>query len=286
MIDIKQNVPLSSYSSLAVGGPASSLVVVNNKEELLEALVYAEKEKEPVVVIGGGSNILVSDKGYSGIVIINKANKYERKADIVFAESGASLNRVASSSLDDGFLGFEFGIGIPGTIGGAVAGNVGTRMGDISGILLSAEVWHKGAVSIMDGENLEYDYRYSNIKGKEGYIVLSARFRLQEGDTTVAKSLVKDEIKRRLSSYRGLTAGSYFKNPKGDKAAAELIEAAGLKGFRIGGAEVSTDHANVFRNAGGAKASDFYELEKTVISKVKELFDIHLEPEVIKIGDF
>lgn len=286
MIEIKTNVGLSGYTTFGVGGKADWLVTVKTKEELLEALSYAREKKIKFVVIGGGSNVLISDDGFRGLTIINRATKREYVKDTVIAESGASLTKVASGSLDNGYLGFEFGIGIPGTIGGAVAGNVGTKIGNISDILVSAEVWHDGKISVVDGNSLDFDYRYSNIKGKSDFVILSAKFRLQEGDTSSAKEHVKDELKRRTSLYRGQTAGSYFKNPEEGKTAAELIDSLGLKGYHIGGAEVSTEHANVFRNAGGARAHDFYELEKNVTSKVLDRYGITLQPEVMKLGDF
>jgi len=286
LIETEKNVELSRYTTFGVGGRADWLATVKSKEELLEALDYARKKKIRFVVIGSGSNLLISDEGFRGLVIVNRATKREYVKDTVVAESGANLTKVASQSLDDGYLGFEFGIGIPGTIGGAVVGNVGTKTGNVSDILISAEVWHEGKISVMDASSLDFDYRYSNIKEKPEFVVLSAKFRLQEGDTAIAKEHVKDELKRRATLYRGQTAGSYYKNPIEGKTAAELIDSLGLKGYRIGGAEVSTEHANVFRNAGGATAHDFFELERYVAGKVLDKYGVTLHPEVMKLGDF
>ncbi len=286
MIQIQENVALAKYTTLGVGGDADYLAVVESRDEVLEALDYGYRQKIKSVVLGGGSNVLVSDKGFAGLVIINKATQHAQKGEILYAESGASLTKVASQTLDNGYLGFEFGIGIPGTIGGAVAGNVGTKIGNVSDILVSAEVWHDGKIENLPGDSFDFDYRYSSIKGKPEYVVLSAKFRLQEGDTHAAKEQVRTEITRRAGSYKGKTAGSYFKNPEGDKSAAELIDSLGLKGYRIGGAEVSTNHANVFRNIENATAKDFFELEHYVVRKVQDKFGVLLVPEVIKIGDF
>ncbi len=286
MIEIEKNIVLAKYTTLGVGGNADYLVVVKSRDELLEALDYAYRNKLKYLVLGGGSNVLVSDEGFAGLVIVNRATAHTQTKDVMYSESGASLTKVASQTLDNGFLGFEFGIGIPGTIGGAVAGNVGTKVGSVSDILVSAEVWHDGKIESLPGDSFDFDYRFSNIKGKFEYVVLSAKFRLQEGDTATAKEQVRAEIARRAGSYKGKTAGSYFKNPSEGKSAAELIDSLGLKGYRVGGAEVSTEHANVFRNLGDATARDFVELEHYVVAQVKTKFDIVLEPEVVKIGVF
>jgi UDP-N-acetylmuramate dehydrogenase len=286
MIDIQDNVSLSSYSTLGVGGSADKLVVIRSSEELVEALEFANNSKIPFVVIGSGSNLLFSDRGFAGLVIVNKASHYEINGTKVSAGSGSNLSAIARDALNKGLLGFEFGAGIPGTVGAAIIGNVGTSLGHISDILVSVDVWNKGKVKTVSGESLEFDYRFSNLKNKPDYIVISAKFQLEKGDNSDALELVKKDAARRAGSYRGRTAGSYFKNPREGRTAAEMIDSLGLKGYKIGGAEVSTDHANVFRNAGDATAKDFVELEQYVISKVMEKFDITLIPEVVKIGIF
>lgn len=286
MLSIGKNVSLKKYTTLNVGGTAQELIIAEDKMMLLEALDYAYNNNLPFVVIGSGSNILISDRGFEGLVIINKSKNFEIKKGVIIADSGAMLSRVARASLDKNLLGMEFGCGIPGTIGGAISGNVGTIFGNVSDILVSAEVWHNGKLATLAGDNFDFDYRYSNIKGKNDYVVISGKFNLLSGDTTLAKENVKEDLVRRSRSYIGRTAGSYFKNPVNGKAAAFLIDSLGLKGYCIGGAEVSMEHANVLRNKGNAIAKDFYDLENHIVAQVKDKYGVTLEPEVIKIGKF
>ncbi len=293
-INIQKKVNLAKYSTLGVGGDADYLTVVNNAKELVEALDYGYKSELRTAILGGGSNVLISDEGFRGLVIINRDKQFEVTEDRVTVHGGVILSALVKNILQKKLFGLEFATGIPGTVGGAVVGNVGANGGQIADVLLSAEVWADGTVTTWSKADLDYGYRYSKLKGHGGSVVVSATFELHsiveprllaETEIKITKQIAADVL-RRNRYYLGRTAGSYFKNPEGERAAAELIDQLELKGYRIGGAEISPDHANVFRNAGEATADDFYKLEMYVVEKVKEEFDILLFPEVVKIGEF
>ncbi len=283
MLEINNDIELARYSTLGVGGNADYLAITSTQDDLLAALNWADKEKVPFVIIGKGSNLLISDEGFRGLVIINRILGYEIIGDRVEVNSGECLSKVALETLKEGLLGLHFGAGIPGTIGGAVADNSGALGYDISETLVSARVWQDGVISTWENGDFTFSYRSSKLKGGKNTVILSAVFELTKGDTKSELQIIEEDKKRRLASYIGRTCGSYFKNPEG-KSAGELIDSLGLKGFRQGGAEVSPEHANVLRNADSATANDFLILEETIIDKVREKYGIELETEVVKLG--
>lgn len=283
MLKPELGVNLSKYTTFSVGGKADFLVTATNRDDLVAALDWARDKNVPFLVLGGGSNVLVSDSGFRGLVIINRASDFEIKDNVVIAESGANLAKIARETLLDNLIGLHFGAGIPGTIGGAVVGNAGALRSDISEAFVSADVWCQGKVEIWQNNDFEFAYRYSKLKGNLDAVILSARFELERGETAEIIHDIQNDKTRRGKSYLGKTCGSYFKNPEG-KSAGELIDSLGLKGYRIGGAEVSPLHANVLRNIGEARAADILALEKYVCDKVFSKYKIRLEPEVVKIG--
>lgn len=297
MVKIEERVNLAKYTTLGVGGSAEYFARASNRDDLLELLAWAHENKKPVTIIGGGSNLLISDTGVAGLVILNRSRKVFLMEQTLNVDSGANFITVAKEMLESNLSGLEWGSGIPGTIGGAIVGNAGALGGQISDVLVSAKVWHDGSLEIWHSSDFDFEYRNSKLKGLEGYYLISAEFHLQplkrEGLKTErgfhAKNDVFEKVHadklRRSQSYKGKTAGSYFKNPEGF-AAAELIDRAGLKGYQIGGAEVSTEHANVFRNVDNATARDIYALEEHVTNVVKDKFGVTLIPEVIKLGKF
>jgi len=286
MINIQKNILLSKYTTLGVGGPAKYLVIVNTTEELIEALDYARNKHLEFAIIGGGSNLLVSDKGFYGLVIINRSGTWRKEGTYIIADSGASLSKVVNDTLGAGFTDLAFASGIPGTVGAAIVGNVGLASSCISDVLISITAWDKGNIKEILKSELNFGYRTSSLKKHQDIVVISAKFKLSSGNTDEALKMIIKDKKRRAFSYVGRTAGSYFKNPEGGKSAGELIDSLGLKGCSMGGAEISQNHANVFRNNGLATANDIYDLEKYVIEKIKDKYNIILEPEVVKLGTF
>jgi len=283
MLKVEKDILLSGYTTLGVGGPADYLAVVRNSWELTEALDWATANNQTFLILGGGSNVLISDSGFRGVVIINRANHYEITNSIVTAESGTMFSKLARDTLATGNLGLHFGSGIPGTVGGAAVGNAGALGFDISESLVSAEVWGEGHVETWGKADFGFGYRSSRLKNNFDYVVLSIKFQLKKGNVEEALSIIQDDKKRRAGSYLGRTCGSYFQNPVGDSAG-KLIDSLGLRSYRLGGAEVSPLHANVIRNIDHAKAVDILALEEHIQNNVYKKYHLRLEPEVVKIG--
>ncbi len=287
--------PMAKHITFRVGGPAEWFVRVNTVEQLRRVIALCKEQEEPYYVIGNGSDLLVSDSGVKG-VIIRLTGEFEEiipketvNKGICDVQAGAGV-MLASLSLragKKGFTGLEFANGIPGTVGGAVLMNAGAYGGEIKDTIVAADVLTKnGEVRRLDKEELDLSYRHSAMM-ESGDIVLRAYFTL-----TVRPKL---EIFAIMESYRKArqekqpleypSAGSSFKRPKGHFAG-KLIQDAGLSGYRIGGAMVSTKHAGFVINADGATAADVYELIQHIRKTVKEKFQVELEPEVRFLGDF
>jgi len=286
MIEMQEQVNMAKYSTLSVGGNADFLTTVSKLTDLVAGLKWAHDKNIPFVIIGGGSNILISDEGFRGLVIINRASEYKIEGAKVTVDSGYNFGKLATETIELGLAGLHFGAGIPGSIGGAIAGNAGALGWDIAKTLKSVRVWDDGEERTFSNADLDFGYRTSKIKSKDGIVILSAEFELTVGNKDELTKLILDDRKRRVKSYLGRTCGSYFRNPQGDETAGELIDRLGLKGHRIGGAEISPLHANVIRNIDNATANDIVSLEKFVTSKVEEKYNVQLIPEVVKIGNF
>jgi UDP-N-acetylmuramate dehydrogenase len=289
---MQENAPLSGYTAARIGGPADVLVFIRKADELVQAAGKLWKMGVPFVLLGGGSNVLVSDRGVRGVVIINRARllrfNLQVEPPMVQAESGVTPNDIAQRAARLGLTGFEWAASIPGSLGGAVYGNAGAFEGEMARNLISVEVFHRErGRQTWSVEKMEYGYRTSLLKRTHPpVIILSANLALNHGDRqTIKHKMEQFSSRRRTTQPPGASMGSIFKNPPSDKAW-RLIEAAGLKGISVGNAMISTQHANFFINSGQTKATDMRALieqaQQTVLSK----FGIELELEIEFIGEW
>jgi UDP-N-acetylmuramate dehydrogenase len=289
---LQEDVPLSGYTAARIGGPADALVFVRSADELAQAAEKLWKMDVPFLLLGGGSNVLVSDKGVRGVVIINRARlvKFDLRAEppSVYAESGVTPNDITQRAARLGLAGFEWAAGVPGSLGGAVYGNAGAFDGDIAGNLISLELIHRQqGRQIWPVEKMEYGYRTSVLKREHPTaFILSAQLVLSHSDPLAIQAKMEQFSKRRRDTQpSGASMGSIFINPIGEKAG-RLIEAAGLKGRRIGNAEISTQHANFFINHGQTRAEDIKALIELTRTTVAEKFGVRLDLEVELIGEW
>lgn len=288
---LQENALLANYTTARVGGPADALLVAASASEL-EAIAKRLWEMElDFYMLGLGSNVVISDDGLRGVVVVNRARSIvidaESDPPMVWAESGALIGTVARQSALRGLGGFEWAATVPGTLGGAVYGNAGAFGGDMQRSLVLAEILHPNGKELYPVERMSYQYRSSQLKReKQRAVILAARLRLERSDAdTVQEKMETFSAQRRRSQPPGASMGSMFKNPPDDYAG-RLIEAAGLKGERIGGAEISSVHANFFINRGQASAKDIYTLIQTARAGVAEKYGIELELEVELLGDW
>jgi UDP-N-acetylmuramate dehydrogenase len=289
---LQENVPLSGYTSARIGGPADALIFVRTADELAQAAEKLWEMDVPFVLLGGGSNVLVSDRGVRGVVIANRARlvKFNSQSEspTLHAESGTTLNDIAQRAARLGLTGLEWAASVPGSLGGAVYGNAGAFDGDVAGNLVSVDLLHRQyGRQNWPVDKMEYGYRTSLLKREHlPVLILSAKLLLGHGNRQVIQSKMEQySARRRTTQPPGASMGSMFKNPAGDKAG-RLIEAAGLKGKRIGNATISTQHANFFISDYATKAADMYKLIELAQKAVLDQFGINLELEVELIGEW
>ena len=287
--NIYQNEPMSLRTTFRVGGEAKLLVEISDSEELLKLIPYLNKMGEPYYIKGNGSNLLVGDKGYNGVIleIGSKMNSVRVEGTKITASAGALMSQIARAALDNSLTGFEFASGIPGTIGGGVVMNAGAYDGELKDVVTSVTVCDPdGEVYTLDNRDMEFGYRTSAIK-KRPFTVLEVTLQLKSGNADEIRSKMSElnERRREKQPLEYPSAGSTFKRPEG-YFAGKLIMDAGLRGFSIGGAAVSDKHCGFVINKGSATAADVYEVIIEVQEKVKEKFDVMLEPEVIFLGTF
>jgi UDP-N-acetylmuramate dehydrogenase len=287
---LQENASLAPYTSARIGGPADALIIVTSADELAETVSRLWELDIPYVMLGGGSNVLVSDRGVRGIVVLNRAKgvRFDKGSrPKVWAEAGVVIANLARRAASHGLAGLEWAAAVPGTIGGAVYGNAGAFGGDMAGSLIQAELLTEHGRETWPVEKMEYDYRSSILKRKAlKVVVLWAELSL-EHSTKEAVSVKIGEFseRRKATQPPGASMGSMFKNPPGDFAG-RLIEAAGLKGRRIGTAEISPVHANFFINHGQTKADDVRALVNLTQKTVAEKFGVNLELEIELIGEW
>ncbi len=284
---ILENEPMSRHTTFRVGGPADVLFLPESEEQLLQALSIAREAGVPCFVIGNGSNLVVKDGGIRGLVIAlgEGMAAIARAGETLTAWAGASLARVSAYAQASGLSGLEFASGIPGTLGGGCAMNAGAYGGQLSDVLVDGRVLLDGEVRTLTVEDMQMGYRTS-LPLRRGGIVISARFALTPDDPEAIAARMR-ELNARRRDKQPLnypSAGSTFKRPEGYFAGA-LIEQAGLKGKRVGGAQVSEKHAGFIVNTGGATAADILTLIGTVQDEVADRFGVRLETEVRILGE-
>lgn len=281
--NVLRDEPMSKHITFKVGGPADMYVTPSTHDEIIDIVAACSKAQVPYFIIGNGSNLLVKDEGFRGVIIEigSKYNHIEVVGDTIFAQAGAILGQVATKALQNNLSGMEFAHGIPGTVGGAVVMNAGAYGGEIKDIIEEATVFDgEGNIYVLKPEELELGYRHSIVPEK-GYTVLDAKFKLRPGDGAEIKATM-EELSFRRRDKQPLeypSAGSTFKRPVGGFAA-QLIEEAGLKGFSVGGAQVSEKHSGFVVNKGDATADDILAVIDYVRKVVNEKTGIQLETEV------
>ena len=281
-----ENEPMSKHTSYGIGGPASAYITPKDRDDLCRILKFAVKNDITVYFIGSGSNLLVSDNGINGIVIspAKSLKMLEIKESSIVAESGVMLGKLVKETMKRNLTGLESLIGVPGTLGGALMMNAGAFGGEISNYLISVDVMtSKGKLKSYKANEIDFSYRFSSFSTDE--FILLARFTLKFEDPNIISERRKVASSGRKTNQplRFRSAGSVFKNPK-EHAAGYLIDKVGLKGKRIGDAEISTHHANFFINHGNASASDITRLIELAKNAVLKKFDIELELEIKTIG--
>ena len=273
---------------MRVGGPADLLLVARDVPTFSAVVRGARAGGIPFLVLGRGSDVVMADAGYRGLVVLSRAEGWRIEGDRLTAEAGLPLARAAILTQRAGLSGLEFGLAIPGTVGGAVWANAGAHGADVAGVLESVTVLRTdGSEATEPAVALSLAYRDSRLKDRAGDFVLTATFRLAPADAAVIKTRL-DEIRRWRREHQPLSlpsAGSVFRNPPGDSAG-RLVDACGLRGARLGGATISDKHANFIVNEGGATASDVRRLAERARTAVAARFGIDLAYEVQFVGDW
>jgi UDP-N-acetylmuramate dehydrogenase len=284
--------PLGRFTTMRVGGPADLFATAHNAFELRALVRFARSRGLPHLVLGRGSDIVFADAGVRGLVIQNRAEGSRVEDGTYTAESGVPMARAATETQKAGLTGLEFGLAIPGTVGGAVWANAGAHESDVATVLEAARVLDAaGREVILTGDDLAFGYRDSRFKhvasGAPAEIVLDATFRLEPADADTIKARL-DDIRRWRQAHQPLgipSAGSVFRNPDGTSAG-KLIDDAGLKGLRIGGATVSEKHANFIINDQKGSAADVRRVAEQVRAAVRERHGVDLQFEIEFLGDW
>ena len=281
--------PMSRHTTFRVGGEAECFVMVRTEEELTKLILHLNQIEEEYFILGNGSNLLVGDKGYRGVVLKlgGSMEEVSVEGNVVRAGAGALLSKVAAEAKNHGLSGMEFAAGIPGSIGGGVVMNAGAYGGEMKQVVVSVRTLDtEGQILLLDNEAMEFGYRTSAIKNRS-VIVLEVTLRLTEGNPEEIGARMEELalLRRSKQPLEYPSAGSTFKRPEGYYAG-KLIMEAGMRGYRIGGAQVSDKHCGFVVNTGRATAADVREVIEEVQQRVKERFHVSLEPEIIFLGDF
>jgi UDP-N-acetylmuramate dehydrogenase len=286
--NVKLDEPMKNHTSFKVGGPADILVTPVSVSQLSQILKLCKNKSVPVFVMGNGTNLIVRDKGIRGVVvkIFDNLNQFTVKDDIITAYAGILLSRVSTIAYENGLTGLEFACGIPGTLGGAVAMNAGAYGGEMKDVVVETEYMDKdGEIRVVRDDGHQFGYRTSFIQKNSG-IVIKTSMKLKKGNKEEIKALMDDLTQRRQEKQplEMPSAGSIFKRPEG-YFAGKLIEDCGLRGHRIGGAEVSQKHCGFIVNTGDAKAKDILDLIEYIRNTVKMKFGVDMQTEVRIVGE-
>lgn len=281
--------PMSKYTTFRVGGEAECILVVQNEDELARLIPYLNQIEQEYFIIGNGSNLLVGDKGYRGMVVKFGEEMEQIQVDgtRMTVKAGALLSKAAMTAKQHSLTGLEFAAGIPGSIGGGIVMNAGAYEGEMKQVVESVRVMDRdGQILTLDNDTMEFGYRTSIIKNRP-FIVVEVVLQLAEGDQEKIAAKMEElaVLRRSKQPLEYASAGSTFKRPEGYYAG-KLIMDAGMRGYRIGGAQVSDKHCGFIVNTGKATAADIKEVIEEVQERVKERFHVMLEPEIVFLGDF
>lgn len=283
---VEENVFLAPHTYFRIGGPAKYFAHITNEQELASAVAFAHENNLRFTTLSGGSNVLVSDEGFDGLVLHMETRDIRVQGNTITTESGVAMATLVRIATEHALTGLEWAIGIPGMVGGSVRGNAGCFGGEIKDVLTSVRVFdaEKCEWKEFSREECVFDYRESMLKHHPELIITSATFQLAQGDINQISETVREYTRTRVAKQDigEKCAGCMFKNPK-NAFAGKFIEDAGLKGFTIGGARVSTKHANFIVNEGSATARDVRAVVAHIQEKVKKDFGIALETEIQNI---
>ncbi len=285
--NVREKEPMSLHTSFRIGGPAEYYVSVQNVEQLQALLQYLDKIREPWYILGRGSNLLVGDRGYDGCVIsMDGMSDIRIEGNTITAQAGAALARVSQLAMENGLTGLEFASGIPGSVGGALVMNAGAYDGSMDLVVREVTLLQDGVIRTVSAEEMHFGYRHSLFK-EISAIALETRMELQPGSKDAVLAKMQDFAARRRDKQplEYPSAGSTFKRPEG-MFAGKLIMDAGLRGFTIGGAQVSEKHCGFVINKDHASAANVRALIEAVRDKVQETAGVYLEEEVIYLGEF
>ncbi len=290
-LDVKSQAPVAKLTTLRVGGRAEWLALPKTPEQLEDVLSWGRSQGLTVTMLGAGSNLLVSDRGLPGLIVCTRAlrhSEFDAESGRVSAAAGEPWSSLAWKAARHGLKGFEWTIGIPGTVGGAVVMNAGAHGGETADILIETKVVSPdGTLSVLKPEDLAYRYRTSNLQGSRKIVTMAAFQLSPSHDPGMVKAATAEDLRQRRTTqpYHLPNCGSVFRNPPGSSAG-RLIQSAGLKGYQIGDAQISTLHANFIVNLGSAKAQDVLALIHHAQAVIQARDGISLETEVKVMGEF
>ncbi|HUS59865.1 MAG TPA: UDP-N-acetylmuramate dehydrogenase [Nevskiaceae bacterium] len=280
---VKADVLLAGHTTFKIGGPADLFYEANTTDKIIQAVKLARRLKIPYFILGEGSNLLISDQGFKGLVIKIQTSEFKLRNSNIIADGGVKLKTLVEETAKVGLFGLEFVAGIPGTLGGAVRGNAGAWQQNIGDRVLKVRVLtEKGEIKWLNQKNCQFKYRQSRFK-KTSEIILEVELQLGKGVRKEISKKIKKILKKREIQPKELSAGCIFINPK-PLSAGKLIEGCGLKGRRIGDAQISPQHANFIVNLGQARAKDVLQLIKLAKTKVQKKFGVRLEKEIYLLG--